>query len=238
MRRLFPTDPAKLFGPKGFNLKLAKPQKLTVAGTVRRLQASDDPMTAWLYANGHVLTGAQPTTAGWLPIRCPWAHTHSGGAITGTDYLAAVPRGFHCFHGHCQHRRPVDFIHHYATQGAPLAHDMDSTGTAPAQLTFRVEEGDIASEVWGNRDSTQGALTLAEAMGQTFMRGPDIRDILVGHSAITAPHIASAVAAHVRQLRISSIEEHERAMREGHKMGLRINATPELPRQITSEVAD
>lgn len=117
--RRFVPDMALLFGPKGFDLPLPEKRALTASsGNVTILRAADDPFIGWLSMNGW-LRGTQ-TASGWIPTRCPWSHEHTDGVETGTDVFVGRPLGWHCFHGACAHRKPVDALAFWAGLGAPL----------------------------------------------------------------------------------------------------------------------
>lgn len=64
LRRLFPSDPDVLFGPKGFNLKLKpKPTLTTHTHGVTLLNPAADPLLQWLSLNGHTRGGGGQTDA-------------------------------------------------------------------------------------------------------------------------------------------------------------------------------
>ncbi len=225
MRRLFKPEAARLFGPKGFNLPLVKPRRLTTTeAAVTLLNPATDPLLNWLNLNGHVR--GQQSAQGWVPITCPWVHTHSDQAPTGTDYLVARPRGFHCFHTHCQSRKPVDFLIWAAQNGAPFD-ARPRTGQSDIQLAWRLEDGTLPVEIWNQRDHEKGRITLAWKLAALAMQEADIRDVLRDHCGVGSP-VADAISGHVRSWFEQECAKHE----ELHEMGERINST--LDRSETS----
>ena len=213
MNRLFVPDPELLFGPKGFNLKLRAKRTLTThEGGVTLLNPNADPLLQWLSLNGHTRSGGGQTGQGWAGIICPWVHNHSNGAITGTDYHVATPRGFNCYHTSCKNKKPIDFLNHYANLGAPLDAG-DSTGNAVDALAYRLDDPHL-SAAWHAREYSADALALR--MAATAMAAPDMRDILVDYTdtaKIQANVIATHYADRFKQYSNAQTIDDERAKR-------------------------
>lgn len=63
-----------------------------------------------------MLIDAEPNSAGFVRIACPWAHEHTDDR-TEAGYRPGGG-GFECFHGHCQHRTMVD-LRRWAAEECP-----------------------------------------------------------------------------------------------------------------------
>jgi uncharacterized protein DUF5906 len=64
-----------------------------------------DPLETAIYRLGWALGEKNPR--GWIPMRCPDEHLHSGEVDHGTDYLPGMPGVFKCQHAHCQGKTVV-----------------------------------------------------------------------------------------------------------------------------------
>lgn len=83
--------------------------------SMRIKDTGNDTVLAWLNENGHVFAPAN--NEGWVAVQCPNAESHSDGNPEAR-YLPQT-RGFHCFHGGCQHLDSKFFCDWVAEQGGP-----------------------------------------------------------------------------------------------------------------------
>lgn len=197
MSRQFLPDPKLLFGPKGFNLPLGEKPNLTTSAQTKFIAAGNDPLLKWLNANRYVL--GEQASSGWVPIICPWHHTHTGQAVTGTDYLPATPRGFHCFHGHCQDKNPVDFLTWAVSKGYQPPTPTDPRKPQQPNLDMLFFDGWLNARAWDGRHYEGGAWVLAQDLARNGICGPDIALTLTTHTNTPTP-IANALATHARDL--------------------------------------
>ncbi len=110
-------------------------------------------------------------------ITCPWVSEHTNAEDGGTDYFepseSSLKGGFHCFHGHCQHRTISDL----------LAKLDIKAGTAKMKPVIFVAKGEIHQVI----DAAERELALS---GQYFQRAGQLVTIVTdpgsGNSSICA----------------------------------------------------
>jgi len=78
----------------------------------------------------------------WIEVICPWHEEHSEGTGNTAGYSPLgfgdrpETRGFHCFHGHCSHRTPTEFLEEIAKLGGPEVGYVDHAPTNSVKWVY------------------------------------------------------------------------------------------------------